>query len=264
MGRAGRSQIFDRPRSAVRPPRIFPRRLPAGDAAPRRQRRDVGHAGTAGHDRVGVRVDLPAHVLVEPAERNPDGRYATDGRTDGGAAWVECRRRLEYSWDSIDRKVSEHAADVSGQRLPAARLANKHRVGLPHECFRSCRLADVAQGPAHDQDGARLALGASRRRPAAVAHRLVHIQRRRQRSAWHGQHRHAPRELPARSGAALLDRSPTVDGSGARALPGVLHSGRLEGVRSIHTQSGASVHAELPVDGDQRPDRGVQSTDPPT
>ena len=50
-------------RSGVRPPRLLPRRLRAGDAAARRQRRHERHARPAGHHGLGVRVELPAHVF---------------------------------------------------------------------------------------------------------------------------------------------------------------------------------------------------------
>ena len=44
------------------------------------------HAGPAGHDGVVVRVELPAHVLEQPAERAAHRRHAPDGRPDRGAA----------------------------------------------------------------------------------------------------------------------------------------------------------------------------------
>ena len=43
----------------------FREHVHAGDAAARRQRRDDRHARAAGHRVVGVRVELPAHVLAE-------------------------------------------------------------------------------------------------------------------------------------------------------------------------------------------------------
>ena len=54
-----RDQVFGRLLVLQRP-------FPAGDAAPRRQRRDDRDARPAGHDRLGVRVQLPAHVLGRP------------------------------------------------------------------------------------------------------------------------------------------------------------------------------------------------------
>ena len=55
------------------------------------------------------------------------------------------------------------------------------------------------------------------RHPAAVADRIVHLQRHRQRSARHREHRHAAGELPARTGPDLLDRSAAVARSRSRA-----------------------------------------------
>ena len=94
------------------------------------------------------------------------------------------------------------------RRLSAARIAAEHGDGLQHERHADRRHADLGQGPAHDQDRRRLALGAAERHPAAVA------DRRRSRSAasctrpaGRREHRHAVRQLPARTGAAVLDRS---------------------------------------------------------
>ena len=109
---------------------------------------------------------------------------------------------LNIPGHSVDRAVSQHAADVSDRRLPAARLAAQHRLRLQHQRDGSRRLADVAEGPPHDQGRARLSMGAAERDPAAVADRFVHVQRRRQRPARRRQHRHAAGELPARPGAA--------------------------------------------------------------
>ena len=91
----------------------FPRRLRAGDAAAGRQRRHDRHARSAGHDRVGVRVELPAHVLEQRAERAAHRRHAPDGRPHRGAA----RRRRPARRSSIPgipstAQFPEHAADV--------------------------------------------------------------------------------------------------------------------------------------------------------
>ena len=74
---------------------------------------------------------------------------------------------------------------------------------------------------------------------------VVHVHRRRQRSAGHAEHRHAAGELPARAGAAVLDRSAAVADSGAGACPGVLHPGRLEGLGPADAESRPALHAEL-------------------
>ena len=56
-------------------------------------------------------------------------------------------------------------------------VAEKHGVCLQHERDGNRRRADVAQGPPHDEDGARLALGAAQRRPAAVSDWHICVQR---------------------------------------------------------------------------------------
>ncbi len=101
-------------------------------------------------------------------------------------------------------KFPEHAADVPDRRLPAARLAGEHGIELSHQRVGGGRLADLVEGPAHDQDGARLAMGASGRGPAAVADRIVHLQRARQRSARHGRTpaRRSPVSCSARSSSS--------------------------------------------------------------
>ena len=67
------------------------------------------------------------------AQRAAHRRHAPNGRAHGGAARVERRRRAEHSGHSVDGEVSQHAADVPDRRLPAARLAGQHRVGLQHQ-----------------------------------------------------------------------------------------------------------------------------------
>ena len=47
--------------------------------------------------------------------------------------------------------------------------------------------------------------------------------------------------------------------SGAGQLPGVLRPGRLAGVEPVHDQPRPSLHAQLPVNRNQRPDGGLQS-----
>ena len=70
------------------------------------------------------------------------------------------------------------------------------------------------------------------------------------------------RELPARTGAELCDCLSAGGDPGTRAHSGVLHPGRLEGVRPSDDQSGPALYAELPVDRDQRSDRRLQPADP--
>ena len=175
--------------------------LPDGSGVAERDARPAGHHG------LGVRLELSAHVRRQHAERGAHRRYAAHRRPHRGAADDDGRRGAQHPGHSVDGAVPEHAADLPHQRLPAARLAAQYRIRLQHQCFGSRRLVDLAEGPPYAEDGPRLALGAPERDPAAVADRIVHVQRDRQRPARRGQHRNAVRELPARPGAELLDRS---------------------------------------------------------
>jgi hypothetical protein len=78
------------------------------------------------------------------------------------------------------------------------------------------------------------------------------------------EHRQRVCELPARTGADLCHRPPADGYSGTRALSGVLLPGRLEGVRAPHDQRGVAIHAQFPVHGDQRSNRGIQCRDAAT
>ncbi len=86
----------------------------------------------------------------------------------------------------------------------------------------------------------------------------------RQRLARRHGHRQRARKFLARSGAELLDCVSGVGNPGTRADSGVLHSGRLEGLRPPDRQSRPALHAQLPFDRDQRSDRRAQSPDPAT
>ena len=170
-------------------------------------------------------VELSALVLGEPAERAANRRHAPNGRAHGGRDLKRYRRRSRHSWNPGHRPVLQHAADVSHQRIPAARVAAEHGDQLQYERLRGRRHADMGQRAPHDENGTRLALGTAERDPASVANRIVHVQRARQRPPWRGQHGHTARELPARAGAELLDRCAAVGNPAAGALPGVLHPG---------------------------------------
>ena len=78
--------------------------------------------------------------------------------------------------------ISRHAADVSCQRIPAARIAAEHGIELQDERHRDRRHADVGPGPAHREGRVRLAMAEIECRPAAIADRIVHVQLDRQRS----------------------------------------------------------------------------------
>ena len=104
-------------------------------------------------------------------------------------------------------------------------------------------------------------MGAAQRNPASMADGIVCLQHRRQRSTRGREYRQRVRELPAGTSADLCHR-PSADGhSGTRAHSGVLHPGRLEGVRAPHDQCGAAIHAQFSVHRDQRPDRCIQFAD---
>ena len=126
---------------------------------------------------------------------------------------------------------------------------------------RDRRFAHLAEGPPHHEDGARLALGTAQRDPTPLADRIVCLHDCRQRSARGREHRQRVRELPAGTGADLRHRPPADGYSGTRTLSGVLHPGRLESIRPPHDQPGAAIHAEFSINGDQRPDRRLQSAD---
>ena len=171
---AHRSPVRGGPRSGVRPADALPRRLRAGDAAAGRQRRHDRHARAAGHDRVVVRVELSAHVLdrrcstscasATRAARSAARAAQLDVRAGVGARAFPAFRRT--------RSFPNTLPTFLDRRLSAARLAAEHRVGLQHERDRGRRLADVAEGPAHAQDGRSTCAGSGstsssrRRRPA--------------------------------------------------------------------------------------------------
>src|SRR4029077_15476022 len=112
------------------------------------------------------------------------------------------------------------------------------------------------------QDGPRLAMGAPERRPAAVPDRAVLVQQPVHRSADElGQYRDTAGELPPWPGPDFFDRPAKLADPGARALPGIFHPGRLEDLRSADREPGTALHAEFPVDGNQRTDRRLQPAD---
>ncbi len=262
MGRPRRSQVRVEPRSGVRAAVVFSRRVRPGDTTPGWQRRDERHPRPAGHHRVGLRVELSAHLLEQCPERTAHWRHTPGRHAECGSAVDRGGRRAEHPRHSVHGAVSEHPADVPHRRLPATGLADEHGIRLQYRRHRGRGFADLAERPPHAQDGIGFPVGAAQRRPAAVSDRTVHVQRDRERPARRRQHRHAARKLPARPGAAVLHRPAARTDSGAGPLPGVLHPGRLEGVQPSDHQSGPAVHAEFSLDGNQRSDRRLQSPDP--
>ncbi len=159
---------------------------------------DDRHAGPAGHHVLGAGVELPAHVLAEPAQRGPLRRYAAHRGPHRGDAGVERGLGAEHPRHSGLRAVPRYAADVHlRRRLSAARITSQHGHRFQHQRVRSGRHADLGARPPHGEGRLRLALGAAERHPAAVAHRLVRLQHAGQRPA-------RRRRTPARQLASFL------------------------------------------------------------
>ena len=76
------------------------------------------------------------------------------------------------------------------------------------------------------------------------------------------QYGHAVRQLSARPGSAVLDRSAARRDPEPRALPGVLHPGRLAAVRPRDRQCRRALHAEFSLNRRERPGRRLQSARP--
>ena len=79
---------------------------------------------------MGVCVELPAHVFDQRTERAAHRRYASGRWADGGPTLDVGGSRPQYFWNPLNRPVSQHAPDVSDQRLPAAWFAAEHGVEL--------------------------------------------------------------------------------------------------------------------------------------
>ena len=167
------------------------------------------------------------------AQRAAHRRHAAHGRPHGGAAGQR-RRRRRSNLPGIPSTAQfpEHAADVSHRRLSAARIAAEHGDRLQHQRDRDRRHADLAEGPAHGQGGRRPALGAAERVQPPSPTGSFTFSNLFSDLPGTAEHRHAARQLPARPGAAVLDRPAAGRDPQSRALPGVLRPGRLAGLRS--------------------------------
>ena len=192
----------------------------------------TGTLGPQDTTRLVVRVELPAHVLEPAAERAAHRRHAAHGRPNGRAARAARRpTRLNLPGIPSNAQVPEHAADVPDRRLSAARIAAEHGDRLQHERDADRRHAHVAEGTAH----------ASRWAPTCGGSGSTSSSRRRR---------------PGRSPSATCSPTcPGVANTGTpfasfllgqvqqfsidlqqdadpepRALPGVLHPGRLAAV----------------------------------
>ena len=84
-------------------------------------------------------------------------------------------------------------------------------------------------------------------RATAVADGLVYVQQPLYRSARHREYGHTARQLPARTGAAVLDRPAAGRDQEPRAFPGVLRPGRLADLRPADGERRSALHAELPL-----------------
>src|SRR4029434_1053501 len=159
------------------------------------------------------------------SERGARRGYASHGRTRRRGIALAGGQRTEHSRNPGEWGVRRHVTYLRSQRLSADRISDEHRVGLRHECHGNRPFADLAEGPAHREDGPRLALGAAQRDPAPMADRQLHVQHRGERSTWGNWYRQRIRELPARPGTELYDLFPAGPDPGTRAHSGVLHPG---------------------------------------
>ena len=94
----------------------------------------TGTLGSAGHDGVGVRVELSAHVLGQPAERAAHRRHAAHA-SSGRAAQLSSSAGAALNIPGIPSTAQfpNTLPTFRIERLPAARLADEHGVGLQHQ-----------------------------------------------------------------------------------------------------------------------------------
>ena len=200
----------DGPRSGVRPPDPVPRGLRAGDAAARRQRRHH-RARSAPNDTTAwsFASSYQRTFSTSAAQRAADRRHAAIRRPDRRRAR---RRRLGETSGLPGIPTDARFPNT----LPTFLIAGYQQLGSPPNTATdfSTSVTQIADTPDVGRTAAtrssrrRPAVGAAQRHPAAVADRVVHLQQPVHRSAGRGQHRHAARQLPARPGPAVLDRSP--------------------------------------------------------
>ena len=157
-----------------------------------------------------VCLELSAHLLDQPAERAADRRHAPLVGPKRGAAAGAGGRRAEHSGIPDNGQFPNTMPTFAPNGYQQLGSPMNTASDFSTSVTRDCRFADLAERPAHAEDGPRLALGAAQCRPAAVADRAVHVQHRRQRPARCRGHRQSVRELPARAGADLRDRLPAV------------------------------------------------------
>ena len=166
------------PGSGVRTTHVLQRSRRAGDGVSGRQRHHSSRqrgGRPAGHAGVGVCLELSTHLLDQRAERSAHRRYTASRPAERGGVGFACGSRAQHSRHPGERAVSQHDADLRAERLPAARIPEQHGFGLQHQRHRDRRFANVAEGPSHDEDGARLALGTAQRDPTPLADGIVRL-----------------------------------------------------------------------------------------
>ena len=247
---------FPQSRSGVRPAHSL-----RGDFVP-------GHATSGAVERPHVGTLGPQHTVAgrsrptisassrQCCERASRRRHATHRRPIRRATERHAVDESGSAGHSVDREIPEYAADVPHRRLSAARIAAEHRLGFRHERDADRRFAHLAEGTAHAQGGRRPALGAAECHPAAVADRA------RSPSATSSAICRASANTGTPLASFLLGQVQqfSIDLAAGRdpeprALPGVLHPGRLAGVRSRDHQCRRALHAELPVHRREQPGR---------
>ncbi len=230
--------------------------FPDGSGTTGRQRRR-----SAGYDGLVVCFELPAHLFDQHGERSAHRRYTAIRRaerplSDGFASGS----RSQHSRHPVECAISQHDADL--------RTDGYQQLGSPNNTASdfSTSVTQIADSLTWLNGRHTMKMGfdwrwerLNVRQPPGRPDRLPSAPS----AAIYPESRIPARvrELSAGTGADLCHR-PTADGySGARTLSGVLHPGRLESVRALDAESGASIHAEFPIYGDQRPDCRVQSAD---
>ena len=261
---APRSQVRVGPRSGVRTPDVLPRSRRAGHGVSGWQRshscRQRGHR-TAGDARLVVRLELSTHLLEQPAERSAYRRHAPQRHADRRAVAGPAGAALNIPGIPTNAQFPN--------TMPTFAPNGYQQLGSPMSTASNFNtsVTEIADSLTWLKGRHTVKMGLDWR-----WERLNVIQ-----PPWPtGTFTFSTvgSDLPGVTGTGnpfasfLLGQVQTFaiefqqDGDpGTRALSGVLHPGRLEGVRSLDDQSRAALHAELSVDGDQRPDRRVQPAD---
>ena len=125
-----RSSLFGERRPRVRAADAISGGIHPGDATSRRQWRDHWNARPTGHHLLVIRVQLPANILEQCAERASCRRYQTDGRPAGRAAGRQRVGESGPSGHSVGRAISEHGTHVPHRRISAAWVAAEHGVAI--------------------------------------------------------------------------------------------------------------------------------------